>query len=149
MTVNEAYNFRALTPGIDTAGVVGEQQLRELSQEGYTSVVNLLPEDSEYAVVGERGIVESQGIPYFYIPVDFSGPVDSDYQQFESVMASLPEGKALLHCAANFRVSAFASIYAYRKLGWASEEVTQFIADVWDIGEFPQWELFLKQWLTA
>lgn len=114
MPVNEAYNFKRLNDDIDTAGVVGEAQLKELSAENYAVVVNLLPESSEYAISNEREVVESQGIRYYYIPVDFAGPTIGDYEQFESVMRERPIGKALLHCAANYRVSAFVSVYAYR-----------------------------------
>ncbi len=145
MSVSEAYNFKTVTDELHTAGLLGESQLACLQAEGYSSVVNLLPDDSEYAISNERQIVESQGLGYYYIPVDFSAPSNSDFLAFTNTMTKLPSGKKLLHCAANYRVSAFFAIYAYRRLGWSEAEARTFIASVWDLPEHPVWDNFVSQ----
>ena len=66
MSVDQAYNFKQITSSVSTAGVLTNQQLEELRSEGYEVVICLLPSDSEYAINGERSIVEEQDIKYVY-----------------------------------------------------------------------------------
>lgn len=147
MPANEIYNFKEFTADIDTSGLVSEAQLCSLSGEGYVAVVNLLPDDSEYAIENERSIIESQGIEYHYRPVDFAAPSESDFKWFEATVQNLPRGTSLIHCAANYRVSAFSAIYAYRNLGWSAQEAYSFIADIWDLAEHSVWGNFVGQWV--
>ena len=51
---------------------------------------------------------------YHHIPVVWDDPHESDFDAFERVMQALPEGKTLIHCAANFRATAFYSLYNTR-----------------------------------
>lgn len=143
MGVEQAYNFRKVSESISTAGVLGEEQLDALQREGYTAVINLLPEDSEYAISGERDRVMRQGLTYMHIPVDFNAPKNSDYSAFETAMRELQGSKLMIHCAANFRVSAFYAIYARRNLGWSSGQAEAFIAAIWNPGEHPPWDAFI------
>lgn len=143
MGVERAYNFRKVSDSISTAGVLGEEQLGALQREGYTAVINLLPEDSEYAIRGEKDMVLRQGITYTHIPVDFNAPRDSDYSAFEIAMRELQGSKLMIHCAANFRVTAFYAIYARRNLGWSAEQADAFIAAIWSPSEHPPWDAFI------
>lgn len=149
MSVSDAFNFRQADELVSTAGLLGEDQLRMLGPEGYEAVVNLLPHDSEYAVAGETGLVEAQGIAYIYIPVDFSAPRESDYRQFSDALSSLAGRKLLVHCAANYRVSAFYALYAHERLGWPESRARDFIASVWNLDEHPVWETFVSQMLGS
>lgn len=149
MSAQNAYNFRRFTDSIDTCGVVGEENTEGLGGEQYVAVVNLLPEDSEYANTRERQTVEAQGLAYHYRPVDFAAPSTQDFQWYEATVNDLPQGKVLIHCAANYRVSAFSAIYAFRNLGWSAEQARRFVADVWDVSEHPVWERFLNDWLAG
>jgi len=148
MSVSEGYNFKIATDEVHTAGLLSEAQLASLKGEDYKAVVNLLPHDSEYAIPNETDIVKAQGLDYYYIPVDFAAPTQSDYQEFVGVMRKLPEGKKLIHCAANFRVSAFFAVYAYQHLDWSETEAHTFIASVWDLQEHPVWEKFVSNGLS-
>lgn len=143
MSVAQAYNFRKVSESLSTAGVLGEDQLRALQQEGYTAVINLLPESSEYAIKCERELVLGQGLTYTNIPVDFGEPLQSDYQAFERAMRELQDAKLLVHCAANYRASAFYAIYAHRHLGWSAAQAREFIATVWDPREHAPWNAFI------
>ncbi len=143
MSVDQAYNFRKVSDSISTAGVLGEEQLRALQPEGYTAVINLLPEDSEYAIKGEKDMVLAQGLRYTHIPVDFSAPRESDYRAFENALRELQGSRLMIHCAANFRVSAFYAIYARRNLGWSAEQAQTFIAAIWNPSEHAPWDAFI------
>lgn len=147
MGVSQAYNFLAVDERVATAGVLSPEQLSALEAEGYQAVINLLPEDNEYAVAGERELVQQQGLEYHYIPVDFAAPTASDYQQFEKAMAALAGRKLLIHCAANYRVSAFYAIYAHRQLGWPADQARVFIQTRWNPADYPHWPAFIDSQL--
>ena len=85
--------------------------------EGFDAVINLLPDSSEEAAADERAIVEGQGLEYHYLPVDFANPTPTDFRLFRHVMENTREKKVLIHCAANYRVSAFYALYAMQDLG--------------------------------
>ena len=55
--------------------------------------------------------------------------------------------KLMLHCAANYRVSAFYSIYAVRNLGWTHQQAYEFMGDIWDLDEYPVWKSFVAHML--
>jgi len=143
MSVDQAYNFKQASALVSTAGLLSVEQLGELGSEGYQAVVNLLPPSSEYAIDNEQSIVEQQGIEYTNIPVDFSAPTDTDYQQFAARLGQLSDKKILIHCAANYRVSAFYSIYANREMGWSGQQAREFIVSIWDLGDHPVWAEFV------
>lgn len=143
MSVDQAYNFRKVSDSISTAGVLSEEQLGALQPEGYTAVISLLPEDSEYAIKGEKDMVLRQGLSYTCIPVDFSAPRESDYYAFEQSMRELPGARLMIHCAANYRVSAFYAIYSRRNLGWTAEQAQTFISAIWNPSEHAPWADFI------
>jgi len=149
MSVEQAYNYRRVSDTIHTAGVVSEEQLRALQQEGFTAVINLLPADSKYAVDAERDIVQRQGLAYRQIPVDFSAPRASDYRTFETAMRELAGATLLIHCAANYRASAFYAIYAHRNLGWSAARAQAFIRELWNPREHPPWDSFVDELTQA
>lgn len=149
MSVDQAYNFKQVDEAVSTAGVLNEDQLRQLGGEGYEAVINLLPDDSEYAIGNEAAIVSAQAISYEYIPVDFSAPTANDFHVFAEKLAALSGKKVMLHCAANYRVSAFYSIYGVRRLGWSEAEARTFMASIWNLADYPVWEAFVEDMLKA
>ena len=56
-------------------------------------------------------------------------------------MDSAPGAKVFLHCAANYRASSFAALYAVRRLGWDRARAESFGARVWVPN--PVWRAFL------
>ena len=55
--------------------------------------------------------------------------------------------KVHIHCAANFRATAFYAIYAYRKVGWTRIKVNEFIRSIWQLSEYPVWDKFVTSYL--
>lgn len=148
MSVDQAYHYRGINSQLSTSGLLSPEQLAELSGEGYEAVINLLPDDSPYAIAGERDIITGQGIDYTYIPVDFAAPTAKDFDQFVAAMQANGERKLMVHCAANYRVSAFYSLYGVKHLGWSVEDAYAFIAEIWDLSEKPVWEQFVAEMLA-
>ncbi len=145
MSIEGSYNFRRVSDRITTSGVVGDKRLAALQAQGYGALINLLPDQSEYAVPEEGGIVTSQGLRYFYIPVDFAAPTQADLDAFAQAMDEIGDKPVHVHCAANFRVSAFYSLYAMRKGLWTEEQADKFIEGIWNPAEHPAWARFITE----
>ena len=79
MDIEASYNFRRMSERLTTSGIVPPDGLKALQAQGYEVVINLLPDTGRDAIPNERDIVESQGIEYIYIPVDFKQPTSSDF----------------------------------------------------------------------
>lgn len=150
MSVDQAYNFRAIDDAVSTSGLLSEEQLAQLRTSGYDAVINLLPHDSQYAIKNEESIVIAQGVDYLYIPVDFAAPAEQDYAAFVKAIRSCQgKTKVLIHCAANYRVSAFYSIYAYEYLGWPASRAWQHIESIWNPLENPPWDQFIARYIPS
>ena len=146
MSTDEIYNARTVDATLVTSGQPTEEQLRAAAAEGFDVVVNLAPHDGENALPDEAGLVRSLRMTYHHLPVAFAEPTARDFAAFEQVMAELPpESRTLVHCAANFRVSAFYGLYAMKHLGWTVEQAEAFRASVWDVRDYPVWDAFVSQ----
>lgn len=143
MNPAEIFNYKKINELIVTSGLLNEEQLANLAGEGFELVINLLPDEHDYSIKTEADIVKGQGIDYHYIPVEYDKPLVEDYQQFETVMLANNGKKMLIHCAANYRVSAFYAIYAVKHLGWSAEQAYEHIASMLDLSEYPLWQNFV------
>ena len=138
MSIEDSYNFRRINDRLTTSGVVSVEQLSDLHREGYDAVINLMP-DSENQIADEGRLVREQGLDYVYIPVDFQSPTRSDLEAFVEAMDARASGKVHVHCAANYRVSAFYSLYALRRGLCTQDEANELVHSVWNPAEFPAW----------
>ena len=145
MSTQDIYNFRRVNDQLITGGQPTEEQLRAAAAEGVTTVINLAPINPRYSLPDEPGLVRSLGMAYYHIPVDWEEPKPSDFEAFESVMQDMPPGKTLVHCAANFRVTAFYALYALKHLGWSEAQGDEFRASVWQGSDYPVWEDFIAR----
>jgi protein tyrosine phosphatase (PTP) superfamily phosphohydrolase (DUF442 family) len=143
MGIEGSYNFRRINDRVTTSGVVGEKILSNLRNEGYDALINLLPGDNDYAVPGEDEIVGEQGLHYVYIPVDFAAPSQADFDAFVKAMDEMGNKTVHVHCAANFRVSAFYSLYAMRNGWWTEAQADEHIRSIWNPEQYPAWEMFI------
>jgi protein tyrosine phosphatase (PTP) superfamily phosphohydrolase (DUF442 family) len=124
------------------------EQIKSAAQEGITAVINLATISPRYSLEDEAGLVEELGMVYYHIPVAWDNPQESDFASFEQVMKQLDGRKTLIHCAANFRVTAFYSLYAMKNLGWSEEQADSFRALTWQGSHNPVWEKFIGEMKT-
>jgi uncharacterized protein (TIGR01244 family) len=144
MSVEDSYNFRRIDDRLTTSGLLTVAQLRGLHAEGYDAVIDLLPESHERAVSDEARIVRSQGLDYVHIPVDFEAPTHDDLEAFVAAMDVRTDRTLHVHCAANYRVSAFYSLYALRRGLCTEAEADELVLDVWDPTDHPAWMRFIS-----
>jgi protein tyrosine phosphatase (PTP) superfamily phosphohydrolase (DUF442 family) len=145
MSTKGIYNYIKVNDQIITGGQPTEDQLRTAASEGFTTVINLATIDPGRALEDEAGLVRSLGMAYYHIPVEWGNPKGSDFAAFESVMEQISSGKTLIHCAANFRVTAFYSLYAQKHLGWSEAQADKFRAAIWQGSNYPAWEQFIAR----
>lgn len=144
MSTQDIYNYRKVNDRLITGGQPTEDQLRSAAQEGFTAVINLATINPRYSLEDEESLVHSLGMTYHHIPVVWDNPKESDFDAFEAMMKQFGDAnKTLIHCAANYRVTAFYSLYAMKNLGWSETQAEAFRASIWQGSEYPIWEDFL------
>jgi protein tyrosine phosphatase (PTP) superfamily phosphohydrolase (DUF442 family) len=134
-------NFIAVSDALGTAGQPSEVELRDVANAGFDVVVNLGLLDPRYCLADEAGLSASLGLDYHHIPVDFAAPQPEDLAQFFEVMDAAGDKRVFVHCAANFRVSAFVALYGEAKLGWSRERAVAHIRRVWEPND--TWRQFI------
>lgn len=145
MSIDEIYNVREVDDRLITSGQPTEEQLRAVAAAGIDTVINLAPHDSANALRDEPALVHELGMTYHHLPVVFDNPTEADFAAFERIFGELPaDSRTLLHCAANFRVSAFYGLYAIKHLGWSVERAEAFRAPIWEGSDYPVWEDFIS-----
>lgn len=127
-----AYNFVQVSERIATSGVVPLDEFSVIAAAGYRRVINLLPDDNQYAQAGEAEEVQRLGMDYVHIPIDIERPTITEYQQFERAMDEAGDDPVWVHCAANWRVSAFVSLYGQVRLGWSRERGDELVRGIWE-----------------
>ncbi len=143
--VERAFNFRRVDQRLTTSGLVPPDALAELGDDGVDAVIDLLPATVDRAVPGEADLVVAQGIDYIAIPVDFDAPTLDDFEAFVRAMDEHQGHRLHVHCAANYRVSAFYALYAELRGHWTREEADAFVADLWQPTEYPAWADLMAQ----
>ncbi len=145
MGVDEIYNAIWVNDRLLTGGQPTEVQLRAASADGFTRIINLAPIEPGRSLPDEAGLVRSLNMGYVHIPVIWADPKPGDFEAFEQAMSQSPDTKTLLHCVANFRVTAFYSLYAQKHLGWSEEQANAFRARIWHGSNNPAWEAFIAK----
>ncbi|VEP14405.1 conserved hypothetical protein [Hyella patelloides LEGE 07179] len=112
--IENIFNYLWLNNKIATGGQPTEKQLVLIKDAGYEIVINLALTTSENALPDEKAVVESLGMQYIHIPINFNHPTQEDFALFCEAMQTYQDKKFFIHCAANLRVSAF--LYLYRTL---------------------------------
>lgn len=130
--IRQAKNFRAVDAQLLTCGQPSEAQFAGAAADGVQVVINLaLHDNPAYSLPDEAGQVRSLGMQYVHIPVAFEAPSEADLLAFFAAMDALDGRKALVHCAANKRVTAFLGLYRVARLGWDAEPAFAMMRALW------------------
>lgn len=147
VSTEDIRNYLKVDDTLITGGQPTEDQLRSAASEGFQDVVNLATDDPRYSLENERDLVQDLGMDYHHIPVVWASPQTDDLLKFETCMKGLAGRKVLLHCAANYRVTAFYALYAVRNLGWTREQAEDFIESMWQPERHEAWGKFVGRHL--
>jgi len=143
----DAVNARVVFDDLWTSGQLSSADIQRLPDLGVAAVVNLALPTSANALPGEAEEVTRLGIPYVHLPVPWEQPELAHLQQFFGVLDAFAGRRVWVHCALNYRVSAF--IYLYRRLrrGESAAEASYPMRTIWQPN--PVWQAFIEQALAA
>jgi protein tyrosine phosphatase (PTP) superfamily phosphohydrolase (DUF442 family) len=136
-------NFYNVSPELATAGQPSENELREIAASGFDVVINLGLLDPSYCLPDEMNLVASLGMEYVHIPVIFSSPHEEELWRFFAVMELNRDKKVFVHCAMNYRASAFVALYGQAKLGWSREVADTHAKRFWELDDV--WSGFIEK----
>jgi protein tyrosine phosphatase (PTP) superfamily phosphohydrolase (DUF442 family) len=126
-----AINHVVVDARLHTSGQPQTPALETLAERGFDSVINLAPPTVVGAVADERELLESSGIAYVNIPVDFRNPTYADFERFSEALRETRGGQVLVHCQVNARASTFTFLYRVVHEGVAPAEAFELVKQVW------------------
>jgi len=129
--MEEILNYIKINELISTSGQPSAEQFKQIAQNDFEVVINLALHDASNAIENEDKIVTDLKMAYFHIPVDFDNPKPSDVKLFLNTLQALGANKVWVHCALNYRVSAFMYIYHKYVLKTPFDDI--------DISLFQEW----------
>jgi uncharacterized protein (TIGR01244 family) len=128
-----ARNFRQVGQRLLTAGQPNEAQLADAARAGVTVVINLaLHDDPRYSLADEAACVRGLGMEYVHIPVRFNAPTEENLRAFIAAMEAHKGEQILVHCAANYRVTAFVGLYRVLCEGWTADAAFEPMRSIWE-----------------
>ena len=119
--LNTVLNYYQISERIGTGGQPTSEQFTAIQEAGFQTVINLAMPDSPNALTNEGAIITALGMTYIHIPVPWQSPSLNDLKKFLAFMKALESQKVFVHCAANYRASAFTNRYL-RLMTTATEE---------------------------
>ena len=102
----EIRHFLQVTPDFCTGGQPRIEHFAELKNRGVKAVLNLRT-PGEHRAEQEKAAVESAGLKYFNIPVNYREPSDADVDAFLTLTDDPSNRPMFIHCTAAIRVGAF------------------------------------------
>lgn len=142
--VEDIFNYLQISDLIATSGQPTEPQITAIKDAGYQVLINLAPlEKFETTLPNKEALVESLGMEYVHIPVIWNKPTLEDFDRFAQVMQANSDRPVFVHCAGNFRVSAF--MYLYRRIyqNIDEEQAQQDLHKLWVPNDV--WQRFMKE----
>lgn len=124
-------NYIKINELIATSGQPSIEEFKVIAQEGFEVVINLAMYNSSNSIENENKVVTDLNMSYFHIPVDFENPKLSDLKLFLNVLQSLGANKVLIHCAKNYRVTAFMYVYHKYILNTPFEKIDLSMFNIW------------------
>jgi uncharacterized protein (TIGR01244 family) len=131
--LDQIKNVRRVSPSLATSGQPSEEQLAAIAAAGFEVVINLaLHTDPRYSLKDEAGTIAALGMRYIHIPVLFNNPTRADLDAFFAAMTQSEGSKCWVHCAANYRVTAFLGLYWALRSGHSHEQAFALMRGVWE-----------------
>ncbi len=140
--MKDILNYIKINELISTSGQPKAEQFEIIKNEGFEVVINLALYNASNAIENENKVVTELGMSYFHIPVNFENPKLSDLKLFLNTLQALGANKVWVHCAKNYRVSAFMYVYHKYILRTPFEYIDLSIFDIWSPSL--QWQELMK-----
>ncbi len=142
MCLAEIKHYHFISDRLTSSGQPSAEQLNDIATAGFKVVINLAMADSKNAISNEGGLVTSLGMVYVHQPVPFDVPSVSHLKAFFQAMREHENKKVWVHCALNYRVSAFLYHYHRMVLHQSDVEAKQVMLPSWQPNAV--WQQFLS-----
>jgi len=139
--MDEPLNFIRISPLLACCGQPTREQWDWIAGQGFQTVINLLPASSPTALPDEADLSAARAIEYIHIPVVWTAPAAADLARFFDAMEANRQKTVLVHCALNYRASAFVFLWRVLRCGEAAERVKWDMLSVWEPDE--TWQAFI------
>ena len=146
--MKDIYNYWFYHDKLSNSGMPTAEQMKTIAEAGVNVVINLALKTSQGALENEDTLVQSLGMEYIHIPVEWSEPTRQNLDDFFNALDAHKEEKVFVHCQANYRASSFIMLYRVDRLGWKKEEAIPVMERMWNPEDFPVWQKFLDDNLT-
>jgi protein tyrosine phosphatase (PTP) superfamily phosphohydrolase (DUF442 family) len=135
---------------IITSGLPSDVEFAKLQQAGVDLVINLIPAGNPSGHQDEASLVTGANMEYVHIGVDWNKPTREDVEQFFKIMDANQGKDILIHCAANYRASAFYYLYQLKSGVKDGEAIQQSTLRPWgdlssSFTEYPQWQKLIEE----
>lgn len=142
--MNDIYNYLFCDNQLSSSGMPTAEQMKSVAEAGVDLVINLAPHEAPNAIPDEPELVKSLGMDYINIPVNWNTPTQDGLNLFMDAMHRNRDKSILVHCEANFRASAFITMYRILRLSWDPEDAFEVMHTIWDEDAFPVWKMFIE-----
>lgn len=107
----EVLNYRAYSPTFASSGQPTREQFQAIREAGFERVVYIAFSNGSRALDDADVLVESLGMSYLHIPVEWDAPAVEEFDLFAAFMSQDRDAPTLLHCQVNARATAFSFLY--------------------------------------
>ena len=142
--MKDIYNYWFYDDRLSSSGMPTAEQMKSVADAGVKVVINLALKTSQGALENEDTVVESLGMKYIHIPVEWSEPTRQNLEDFFKAMDTHKDKKVFVHCQANYRASSFIMLYRVLRLGWRKEQAIPVMERMWNPEDFPVWQKFIE-----
>ncbi|AXH14876.1 protein tyrosine phosphatase family protein [Malaciobacter mytili] len=135
-------NYIKINDKISTSGQPTLEELKIIADNDFKVVINLALSNSSLALENEDKIVSQLGMTYIHIPVDFENPEIDNLKIFLAILNSFTNIKVWVHCAKNYRVTAFMYVFHKYFLKTPFENINLSMFDIWTPSK--KWQELMK-----
>ncbi len=136
------HNQLTLSEHITSSSQPEPEQFFDIVDADYQAIINLLVPSSPHYLLDEADRVLNLEMSYFHIPVPFEAPKPQHLKQFLGLMTMMQGEKVWVHCALNYRASAFLYQYYRLVLDKTAKEAQQVMLPQWKPDII--WQRFMK-----
>lgn len=143
MCLTKIKHYHYISNRLASSGQPTAHQFSDIANAGYQVVINLATHESDNAVAEEESIVTGFKMVYEHLPVPFDAPSALHLRAFFKMLRDYEDKKIWVHCALNYRVSAFLYHYYRLVLNQPEVEAKKVMLPIWQPNAV--WQQFLRQ----
>lgn len=115
-------NLREIVSGISIGGQPTPEEISQLHDDGYRTLVNVRTTDDDGYLAQEERLVENTGMTYAEIPVSPKLLDDMAVMRFSQALDSADAQPAYVHCGSGGRAGLMVLLHLAVQNGWSVQE---------------------------